>query len=110
VTPKYESLGVIDQAILAMLDNHLFSSVRNLAKRTCTLLPTVWRQLTRSIGFAVKHCRWVPYKLSDAQLTARAQMSNERLRIFRSAEHQGWQYFMILDELWFYLSTDYEII
>jgi hypothetical protein len=28
----------------------------------------------------------------------------------RSIEYQGWQYFITLDELWFYLSTDCEII
>jgi hypothetical protein len=37
-------------------------------------------------------------------------MSNELLTIMRSAEYQGWQYFITLDELWFYLLTDYEII
>jgi hypothetical protein len=52
----------------------------------------------------------VPYKLNDAKLAARGQMSNELLTILRSAEHQAWQYFVILDESWFYLSTDYEII
>jgi hypothetical protein len=34
-------------------------------------------------------------------------MSNEILTIIRLAEYQGWQYFIALDESWFYLSTDY---
>jgi hypothetical protein len=52
----------------------------------------------------------VPHKLNDAKLAARAHISNELLIILRSAEHQKWKYFVTLDESWFYLSTDYEII
>jgi hypothetical protein len=37
-------------------------------------------------------------------------MPNDLLRIVRSAEHQGWQYFITFDELWFDLSIDSEII
>jgi hypothetical protein len=37
-------------------------------------------------------------------------MSYKFLTIIRSAEHQEWQYFVTLDDLWFHLSTDYEII
>jgi hypothetical protein len=52
----------------------------------------------------------VPHKLNEAKLAARVQVLNKLLTILRLAEHQGWQYFVTLDESWFYLSTDYEII
>jgi hypothetical protein len=94
VTWKLESPNVVDQTIPAALDEHTFSSVRDLTKRTCILPTTVWRWLTNSIGSVVKHLRSVSHKLNDAQLAARVQMSNELSRILRSPEHQNWQYFI----------------
>jgi hypothetical protein len=93
-----ERLDVFNQAILATLNENTFSLMRNLAKRTYILSITVWRQLTDSIGFVVKHLHWVSYKLNDAQLTARIQMLSEVLRIVHSAEYQDWHYIIILDE------------
>jgi hypothetical protein len=37
-------------------------------------------------------------------------MLSEVLRIVHSAEYQDWHYIIILDESWFYLLTDYEIV
>jgi hypothetical protein len=84
--------------------------VQNLAKRTCIPQIVVWQRLTNYIGFIVKYLYLVLYKMNNIQLPTKAQMSNELLRIVRSIEYQGWQYFITLDELWFYLSTDCEII
>jgi hypothetical protein len=47
--------------------------------------------------------------VNDAQLAARVQVLNELLKIISLPELQDWLYFMTLDELWLYLSTDYEI-
>jgi hypothetical protein len=52
----------------------------------------------------------ISHRLNKAKLAARVQISNELLTIIRSAEHQGLQYFNTLDESWFDLSKDYEII
>jgi hypothetical protein len=70
----------------------------------------VWWRLTNSIGFVVKHLRRVPHKLNDGKLAVRVQMPKELLTILHFAEHQEWPSFMGFDELWFYLSTDYESI
>jgi hypothetical protein len=72
---KLECLDVIDQAILAALDKDSFSSVWDLAKRTCIPSTMVWRQPTNSIGFIVKHLHWVPHKLNDTQLIAKVKIS-----------------------------------
>jgi hypothetical protein len=59
------------------------------------------------------HCEafsLVLHKLKDAKLATRVQVSNELLTMLRSAEYQCWQYFITLDESWFDLSPDYEII
>jgi hypothetical protein len=54
---------VIDSAILDALEKQLFFSIRELAKLTCMGITTVHWQLTRSLGFVVKHLCWVPHNL-----------------------------------------------
>jgi hypothetical protein len=56
---------IIDDAILEGFDKQPFSSVRELAKLTCIQTTTVYRHLTRSLGFVLKHLRWVPHTLTD---------------------------------------------
>jgi DNA-binding MurR/RpiR family transcriptional regulator len=58
---------VVDKAILEALDQTPLASVRELAKTTCIPRTTVWSRLTESLGFFVKHLRWVPHNLTDAQ-------------------------------------------
>jgi hypothetical protein len=41
--------------------------VRELAKAMCISITIVWRRLTRSLGFVVKHLHWVPHSLTEAQ-------------------------------------------
>jgi hypothetical protein len=59
---------VVDNAILEALDQTPFASIRKLAKATCIPRTTVWRRLTESLGFIVKHLHWVPHSLTDAQM------------------------------------------
>jgi hypothetical protein len=66
--PCHEPLTtIIDDAILDVLDKQPFSSVRELAKLTCIPTTTVYRPLTRSLGFVVQHLRWVPHSLTDTK-------------------------------------------
>jgi hypothetical protein len=51
--------SMIDDAILDAFDKQSFSSVRELAKLACIPTSSVYRHLTRSLGFVVKHLRWV---------------------------------------------------
>jgi hypothetical protein len=107
---EMKTQDVVAQAILAVLEELPLSSVRELAKRKCIPPTTVYRRLTNSMRFIVKYLRWVPHKLNEAQLATRVQMSNEMLRIVHSAQHQGWEFLLTLDESCFDLSTDHEII
>jgi hypothetical protein len=45
----------VNNAILQALDQTSFASVRELAKAMYISIATVWRRLTRSLGFVVKH-------------------------------------------------------
>jgi hypothetical protein len=53
----------LDNAILQALDQTPFASMWELAKATCISTATVWRRLTKSLGFVVKHLHWIPYSL-----------------------------------------------
>jgi hypothetical protein len=48
-----------DQAILAALEERPFSSVRELAGVTCLPCMTVHRRVNNSLGFILRHLRWV---------------------------------------------------
>jgi DNA-binding IclR family transcriptional regulator len=89
---------VIDNAILDALEKQPFSSIRELAQLTCIPRSTVHRHLTQSLGFVVKHLRWVPHSLTAAQKAQHITLSNELLRELRSNKHQGWQFLITLNE------------
>jgi hypothetical protein len=80
---------IIDDAILDALDKQPFSSVKELAKLTCIPTTTVYRHLTRSLGFIVKHLRWVPHSSTDTKKAQRITFSNQLLLEIRSIKHQG---------------------
>jgi hypothetical protein len=88
--PEMDDLDVVDQIILAALEERPFLLMQELAKRTCVTFFTVHWRFTNSMGFVVKHLRWIPHKLNEAQLEARAHISNQLLKITRSIEHHGW--------------------
>jgi hypothetical protein len=100
---------VIDQTILDALEQHSFSSIRELAHFTCVPTTTVHQHLTQSLGFDVKRLRWVPHTLTPTHKPWRATLSIQLLPQLRSIEH-GWQFIITLDESWFYFSTDREQI
>jgi hypothetical protein len=76
----------------------------------CISIAPVWRRLTRSLGFIVKHLHWVPHSLTEAQRQIRIDRSIELLRLLKSAQANEWQRFMTLDEFWFYLWTIHETV
>jgi hypothetical protein len=90
--------AIIDGAILDALDKQPFFSVKELAKLTCIPTKMVYRLLTRSLGFVVKHLRWVPHTLTETQKAQRITLSNQLLLEIRSIKHQGWHFIITLDE------------
>jgi hypothetical protein len=106
VTPVAE----VDETILKALADEPFSSVRELEWHTCLSRTAVHRHLTRSLGFTVRHIRWVPHRLSDDQKRMRVSVSSELLRLLEQQERRAWHDVITLDEFWFYFSTDHEFI
>jgi hypothetical protein len=52
----------------------------------------------QSLGFLVKHFRWIPHTFTPSQKTECVTLSIELLRQLWSIEHQGWQFIITLDE------------
>jgi histone-lysine N-methyltransferase SETMAR len=99
-----------DEAILSVLDENPFASVRQLSRLTHIPATTVYPRLTESLGFTARHLGWVPHALSEEQMAQRVELSRELLRILQVQHDRAWHYIVTLDELWLYLSTDHELI
>jgi hypothetical protein len=82
--PEKSATIVIDQAILDALDHCPFSSIRGLTRLTCIPTTTVHLHFTQSLGFVVKHLRWVPHTLTPIQKRERTTLSIELLRQLQS--------------------------
>jgi hypothetical protein len=89
---------VTDDAILDTFQQQLFSLVRELAKLTCIQRSTIHRHLIQTLGFVVKHLRWVPHSLTDAQKPSHVFLANQLLSEFCSIKHHGWEFIVTLDE------------
>jgi hypothetical protein len=66
-----------DQAILLARSDQPCASIRELARLTHLPKPTVHRRLTQSLGFRVRHLRWVPHFLSRCQKLDRVRLSQQ---------------------------------
>jgi hypothetical protein len=58
--PEKSATIVIDQAILDALEHCPFSSIQELTRLARIPTTTVQLHFTQSLGFVVKHLRWVP--------------------------------------------------
>jgi hypothetical protein len=101
---------IVGHAILEAVENPPFSSIRELAKLTFIRTTTVYRHLTQSLGFVVKHLHWVPQSLRAPQRVERVVRSKELLHQLLLIKHHGWQFILTLDEYGFHLAGDREHI
>jgi hypothetical protein len=62
-----------DRSISFALEKNLFASVRQFSCLTHILATTMYHRLTKSLGFTVRHLRWVPHTLSLAQKAQRIE-------------------------------------
>jgi hypothetical protein len=64
--------------------------------------------VTETLGFVVKHFRWVPHILTDVQQASRVFRVNKLFGELRSMKHHGGEFIVTSDESWFYLPTNHE--
>jgi hypothetical protein len=99
-----------DQAILLALTEQLFAPIRELGRLTQLPRTTMQRRSTQSFGFRVRHLRRVPHVLSDYQKLDRVRLSQQLLSSLERQERRSWHDMVALDESWFYLNMDHELI
>jgi hypothetical protein len=113
LAPEESDLGAvntIDNAILQTLDEQPFVSLRQIAKRKLIPMSRVRYRLVNKMTYKLKHCKWVPHRLSEAQKQTRAATSKRLMDLLDSVQHQGWKYLVTLNEAWFYFSNQHEQI
>jgi hypothetical protein len=97
---------VIDNAILQALNQNPFASVRELAKSICISHATVWRRLTESLGFVVKHLYWPRYPPDRCAMTNLNRLVKRITQILRVCTGQwlaefydlGWVLVLFVDK------------
>jgi hypothetical protein len=62
------------------------------------------------LGFQVRHLQWIPHTLSHAQELNRVSLSRELLAMLQRQEQRSQHDIVILDESWFCLNADPELI
>jgi hypothetical protein len=54
-------------------------------------------RLVSKMTYKLKHCKWIPHKLSEAQKQTRVTTLKCLLDLLRSIQPQGWKYFVTRD-------------
>jgi hypothetical protein len=106
IHPKFTSppdmisgqLHEFDQAILLIFEEQPFSSVKQLSCSTHLSRMTVYRRLTRSLNFRVRHLRHVPHLQSDTQTAERVEGSQFLLSMLQGQQDRAWYDIVTLDE------------
>jgi hypothetical protein len=110
LAPQEPDLGAadtIDNTILQALDEHTFASLRQIAKRTLIPMSTVRYRLVNMMAYKLKHYKWIPHRLSEAQKQTRVATSKHLLDLLGSVQHQGCKYLVTLDEACLYFSSQH---
>lgn len=97
----------INQRILNALNEIPFHSIRILSNMLKIPKTTVYNHIS-SMGFIIKHLRFVPHMLNNSQKVQRVEYSKQLLNVIKQARHQSWTFFLTGDESWFYFMNNYE--
>jgi hypothetical protein len=100
----------INDALLSALEVAPFGSVRDIARLIRLARSTVNSHLTRSLGFLVRHLRWILHVLTEQHKRIRVSDSEQLLAILQEQQGSSWRDLVPLDESWFYVHTDHERI
>jgi hypothetical protein len=107
--PPEHHLDESDQAILLALADQSSASIRKLSRLTDLPTTTVHRRLTQFLGFVCAISDGYPFFAT----LSKARSSEVVTTIFLMLEPQerrSWHGIVTLDESWFYLHTDHELI
>jgi hypothetical protein len=91
-----------DQAILSAFTIQPFGSMRDIVRLTCLSCSTVHLHLTRSLGFRVRHLRWISSVLTHEQKLDRVGDLQACLKILQAKQKRSWYDIVTRDEPWFF--------
>jgi hypothetical protein len=66
--------------------------------------------VTQSLGFHVRHLRSVPRLLSHSENLEKLTLSQQLLSVLERQERRSWHDMVTLDESWFYLNMNHELL
>jgi hypothetical protein len=95
---------------LKALSEEPFSLVRELAKAACFSVSTVYTDLTKPLGFVLRHLSCVPHLLTDEEKRRRAEISKQLLALLEESRKNPAARVVTLDESWLYLFYEREAI
>jgi hypothetical protein len=112
ITFSEENLSLDDsnEAVLLTFNEQPFASIHSLSKLTHLPRSTIDRWLTQSLGFHVCHLRSASHGLTTARKSDRVGLSRQLLSMLEIQRVRCWHNIVTLDESWFYLSTDHDMI
>jgi hypothetical protein len=104
------SLDDSNEAILLAPTEHWFASVRQLSRLMHLPRSTACKRLTQSLRFHVRHLRWAAHLLTPTQKSDPVELSRQLFSMLEIQQVRCWHNIVTLDESWFSLSTDHEMI
>jgi hypothetical protein len=82
-------LNECDVAILSVLNDEIFSSIRAFSRLTHLSRTSAQIHLTQSLGYVIRHLHWVSHSMSAKQKPKCVDMSRSLLHLLENVSHQS---------------------
>jgi hypothetical protein len=90
IVPQIVGDFTLDDRIASVLAEAPFLSLRQVAKRVMMSKSSVYHHLTSGMRWRLKHPRWIPHRLTDAEKATQFQRAQDLLVVLQSVQHQSW--------------------
>jgi hypothetical protein len=88
--------------ITNVLSEEPFLSVRQTAKKVMASKSIMYRHLTQTMRWNLRHLQGVPHDPTESEKMNRMQRTTKLLELLQSIRHEAPQYIVALDNSWFY--------
>jgi hypothetical protein len=107
---KWTNSAHFGGAIVKILTDCPFSSMRESSPLTCLSRYAAHRNLTKLIDSTVHSVHWILHRLPDDQKPIRANLFRELVLLLQAEQASDWNDIVTLDESWFSFLMDHERI
>jgi hypothetical protein len=98
IVPKSETNFSLDYPIIAVLSRGLFMSVRQTARMVMMSKSIVYRHLTQTMRWKLRHVQGFPHSPTESEKMNRVQRATKLLELLESIRHEVWQHIVTLDD------------